>query len=475
MKKTFKYIVAATLAVISGSTFAQNLSSAYFLDGYAQGHELNPAKDYDRSAYFSLPALGNINFGLKGNLNVKDVLYKNPNGSGLVTYLHPDIDTKTALGGFSQNNKLAADLRLEILGLGFHAFKGYNTISLAVRTNLGVNVPYDLFELTKVLTNKEYNINDFGATAMAYAELGFGHSRQINDAWRVGAKAKFLLGGGYAKMKMDNLHLNLAGEDKWVATANATVEAGVKGLTWGAPKYSEDHQGHRYEEIDFDNINVNSPGVNGFGMAFDLGAEWDLGKQGILDGMKVSASLLDLGFINWSNVLLARNNGTPFEFDGFNNIKVKDSDGEKLGDQVDDLGDRLSELYRLQDGGTTSKSTPLGATMNIAAEYKLPAYDRLKFGLLSTTRFQGVYTWNEERVSVTVSPVKFFEVSANVGVGTLGASFGWILNIHPKAFNLFIGSDHNLGTVSKQFVPLRSNNDFCMGVNIPLGKSRIGK
>ena len=467
---------------IAGSTSAQNLSSAYFLDGYAQGHELNPAKEYDRKGYFGLP-LSNLNLGLKGNLNLKDVLFKNPNGSGLVTYLHPDISSDEALSGFSDNNKLLMDMRLDILNVGFHAFKGYNTITLGLRANMGVNVPYEFFDLTKNLTNKDYNISNFGATAMAWAELGLGHSHQITDAWRFGAKAKILIGGGYAKLKMDNLDLNLEDPNQWTATANATVEGGVKGLDWGAPEtktysssYLAKHPGANptYQQIDFDNIDVKNPGPNGAGLAFDLGVEWDMGKQDLVDGMKLSASVLDLGFIKWKDVAVAKNNGETFVFDGFDDIKVK-GNGTKMEDQTDDLGDRLSDLYRLQDDGTTSKCTPLGATLNVALEYALPSYKHLKFGFLSTTRIQGKYSWNEERLAVTVSPAKMFEASVNAGMGTLGANVGWIINFHPRGFSLFLGSDHCVGKLSKQGIPLRSNYDFCMGINYPIGKSRITK
>jgi hypothetical protein len=147
----------------------------------------------------------------------------------------------------------------------------------------------------------------------------------------------------------------------------------------------------------------------------------------------------------------------------------------KMDDEKDKIQDRLSDMYRLQDGGKTSKATPLGATVNVAVEYALPTYRHLKFGLLSTTRIQGNYSWNEERLAVTVSPAKMFEVSANAGVGTLGANVGWIINFHPRGFNLFLGSDHCIGKLSKQGIPLRSNYDVCVGINYPIGKSRIPK
>ena len=476
MKKTIKYMLAVAMIFSAGNANAQNLSSAYFLDGFAQGHELNPAKEYDRKGYFGFP-LSNVNAGVKGNLSIPDVLYKNPNGSGLVTYLHPSISTSEALSGFDKNNKILSDVRFDLINVGFHAWKGYNTINIGVRANVGANIPYELFDLTKNLTNKNYNISNFGATAMAWGEVGLGHSHQINKAWRLGGKFKFLVGGGYAKMKMDNLSLNLTNPDQWVAAANATVEAGVKGFTWGEmeTKTYKNDPTKQYQQIDFDNIDVKNPSINGFGAAFDLGVEWDLEKQFDVKGLKVSASVLDLGFIKWKNVSIAENNGEEFVFDGFNDIKVKGGNGNKMDDEKDKIQDRLSDMYRLQDGGKTSKATPLGATVNVAVEYALPTYRHLKFGLLSTTRIQGNYSWNEERLAVTVSPAKMFEVSANTGVGTLGANVGWIINFHPRGFNLFLGSDHCIGKLSKQGIPLRSNYDVCVGINYPIGKSRIPK
>ncbi len=466
---------------LAASAAAQNLNSAYFLEGYTYGHELNPARDFNRKGYVSIPVIGNTNIAFRGNIGVKDIFYKNPNpnGSKLVSYLHPDISSKEAMDAFHNRNKLLMDMRLEVLSFGFHAFHGYNTFTLSARSNIGFNIPYELFDLTKNLSNRNYNISEFGATATAWAELGLGHSHQLNDAWRIGAKAKILVGAGYARLKMDNLRLDLSGENQWTANANATLEAGVKGFTWGDTetkeyKYKKDADGNpaTYQQLDLDNADVDGGGANGFGLAFDLGAEWDLGKQDLVEGLKLSASLLDLGFIRWKDVAIAQNRGEAFVFDGFNDIKVKDGTGTKLDDQTDDIADRLSDLYSLQDGGTKSKARALGVTLNIAAEYALPTYDRLKFGFLSTSRIQGVYGWNEEKVSVTLSPCNFFEISGSAGVGTLGGNLGWVINLHPSVCSIYIGSDHCIGKFSKQWIPLRSNFDFCMGINIPFGKTR---
>ena len=481
MSKILKYIMAVAMMAATSNAMAQNLNSAYFLDGYTYGHELNPAKGYDRKGYVTFPALGHFGFGVHGNLNLKNILYKNPTGEGLTTFLNPNLSVNEVMDNFHNNNKLLLDSRVEVLGFGFRGFKGFNTLNVAVRANAGANVPYELFDVMKNLQNKDYDISDVGATGSAWVEVGLGHSHQINKAWRIGAKMKILLGGARFDAKGDNLSLDLSAEDKWTATANASIEASMKGLTWGELKnkqhddeYMKRHPNaqRNYQEIDFDNIDVKNPGIGGGGVAFDLGTEWDMGKQGLVDGLKLSAALLDLGFIKWNNTLTAANRGQSFEFDGFHNVKVGDGDGEKLEDQWDDLDDRLEDLYQFEVGETMKKAKALGATLNIGVEYALPAYDKLSFGLLSTTRIQGVYSWNEERLSINLSPAKAFEIALTGAVGTQGASVGGIINIHPRGFNLFVGMDHVLGKLSKQYVPLKSNADFTFGINIPFGKVR---
>ena len=66
-----------------------------------------------------------------------------------------------------------------------------------------------------------------------------------------------------------------------------------------------------------------------------------------------------------------------------------------------------------------------------------------------------------------MAPVKIFSADVNVAAGTFGCSFGWLLNLHTTGINFFLGMDHTLGKVTKQFVPLSSNAQFNMGINFP--------
>lgn len=469
MKKNIRNILAVVALGFCASASAQNLNSAYFLDGYTYGHQLNPAKDYDRKGYVSFPFLGNFNVGMTGNLSLTDFLMFHDNK--LTTFMNPNIPKDEALSGFSSSNHTSVDLRMDLIGFGFHAWGGFNTFNVTMRNNLAMAVPYGMFEAVKELGNKDYDFSGLGMDASSWIELGLGHSRQVTDAIRVGGKVKVLLGAARAMLNVKNAQLKLSAPEKWTLVADAEAEVSVKGFDWGESEMTKLENGTEYEQIDFDNMNLETPGLGGWGLGFDLGAEWDLGEQGWLDGMKVSAAVLDLGFISWGETSMAYNKGKEITIDGFNDIQVDGETGDPMENKTDDLGDRFTELLALQDGGVQSVSRMLGVTLNVGVEYEMPFYKKLSVGLLSTTRIQGKYTWNEERLSATISPVKWFELSANVGFGTRGTSFGWVANIHPRGFNLFVGMDHTITSFSKHYIPLGSNGGITFGINIPFGKS----
>ncbi len=110
----------------------------------------------------------------------------------------------------------------------------------------------------------------------------------------------------------------------------------------------------------------------------------------------------------------------------------------------------------------------LGATINTGVQFTLPAYRKLNFGLLNTTRIQGAYSWTDFRLSANIAPVKCLSGSVNISEGTFGFGFGWLVNLHTKGFNLFLGMDRTLGKLTKEGIPLNSNASFNFGMNFPL-------
>ena len=64
MKNIKTTICTAVLLTSCHTAMAQMLNSAYFTEGYALRHTMNPAYDNSQS-YFSIPVLGNINVSMQ--------------------------------------------------------------------------------------------------------------------------------------------------------------------------------------------------------------------------------------------------------------------------------------------------------------------------------------------------------------------------------------------------------------------------
>lgn len=461
--KLYKYILAASVMAVSTQAMAQELNSAYFTQDYKYRHDMNPAFGNDQG-YVAIPVLGNLNVRTQGNFGLGDLLFKNPTtGKYDRTFMHPDVSVDEALKGFhSGANKFNLDLRLTLISVGFKGFGGYNTIEVNERTMVGMSMPYDFFRFAKDLSNNVYDFSDLDMHAHSFAEVAFGHSRSINDKLRVGAKVKALVGVGRADFSMDNVHAELLpNAQQWRITADAKADVMVKGFQFKSKNSDFKTKSGSYEHID--DVDVDGGGVGGFGFAVDLGATYK-----VLDELTVSAALTDLGFINWSEHVTAVNPNKEFIFNGFQDMSVNDDgNGDTFDDRLDEYGDQLAEFANLRDTGEKgSKTTGVGATARLGVEYELPMYRKMSFGFLGTRRFNGDFSWTEGRLSANWKPLKWLDGGVNVAVSDFGTSAGWILNIHPVGANIFIGMDHIMGKLAKQGVPLKSNMNINLGMNV---------
>lgn len=491
--RLLQYILSGAVAslALGGTAMAQtqNLRSSYFQEGTVNRTELNPAfmGDY---GYVSFPVLGNFGFGLQTTAGVKNFIYELPDGR-LTSFMHESVSATDFVNSLPNKINMGLNLDVDILSFAFHAWGGYNSFGIRLKSNTNMYLPSDLFRFMKQGMKDEngsvYHLDNIGIYSTNYAEIALGHARDINDKWTVGGKVKFLAGLARASVHVDQLEL-VAQNNRWAVTPQgATMELAVKGLkvpTKGETQNFEDNDfvldnyGNRtdqlkpgaegqisYDDMDFD---TGQMGLSGMGLAFDLGAEYRLNEDWTL-----SASLLDLGFIKWKHMTKATMENS-FEFDGFDDIPVKDDEGNEnsLDNQIDRLGDDLADLAKFSKTGVDQKSTQvLGATLNVGAQYTLPVYRRLTFGLLSTTRIQGANSWSEARLSANIAPISWFDATVNYAISNYGSVGGLLLNFHGRGRNFFVGVDAPLGKLAKQYVPLgRASASFNMGINFLFGK-----
>lgn len=457
MKKIIAISLSALAFAVAASAQTYVPTSAYFVDGHNYRHQLNPALASSRS-YFSIPLLGNTNANIKSNLGINTFLY--PNDGNLVPFMNGAVSSEQFLGNLKRNNRLSTDFSTPVFSVGaWGKDNGFTTVEMNVKVNADARLPYDLFDFVKNLgAREEYNISNLGLNARSYMEIAVGHSRSINEHLRIGAKVKFLSGLVNADMNIDNMKLRL-NEDKWTVNSKGSVKMSGMNLI-NIPTKAESGTAADPSEsgmLDFSNISFldnNDPTMMknmfsgiGYGAALDLGAYYKFG--GMLEGLTVSAAVIDLGFISWGKGMNAVTGDNAWEFSGFDNISFEDGDNENEGngnsikDQFEGLKDGLVDMLNFYKAGDSGRSLEmLSCTVNIGAEYEMPFYRRMSVGFLSTTRISGHNTWSEGRFSLNLSPTDWFDFSTSYGISSFGSTWGAILNFNLPGFGLFIGTDN---------------------------------
>lgn len=466
MKKSLRYMAAAlTMAAAILPTSAQELRTSYFMETSNYRHQMNPA--LLDSPYVGL-LFSNINIGMTGNIGAKQFIFDTnglPGYTGnyrYTTFMDPNVDAKTFLNKLHDKNRFDLYLNYNLFSVGFKAWGGVNLLELNLRSNTNLTLPKGLFEFAKTAGEKEhYEFGGLGMRTQNYMELALGHSRDINKQWRVGGKLKFLIGAAYADFTADNVTLDMT-EDAWRIQSNAQVKASLLKSDVIHEDPSKNSADGRPRVKELDNFGFSLPG---FGMALDLGVTYKP-----IENLTLSAAITDLGFISWKNTHHASSQG-DYTFDGFNNIYIgSDKDQtEDIDDQFDQIGDDLEEMFSVYDDGTKTATQALAATLNVGAEYKLPAYDKLKFGFLYTSRIHGKYSWHQGMLNVGVRPVKWFECNVNGAVTSTGVTAGGMLSLKAPHFNFYIAADRFFSKLGKQGVPLNSSNgNITFGMTFPL-------
>ena len=464
--KQIKYL-AATLLLCSSSLagMAQAAKSAYFLDGTLYNYQLNPAMDSERG-FFSL-GIGNLSLKTNSNVGVSDFIY--PYGEDkLTTFMSGSVDAEDFLRNIPKSVRLSTGLDMNVFALGTRMLGGYTTLGFSLHSSVSTNIPKGFFEFAKKgLQETTYNFSDINLRTMNYAALTLGHSREIFDGFRVGINVKRLIGIAYANAHVDKLNLTL-GENYWKIESHAYAEAAF----FAEVETATDNQG----KVDFEEtklsteINANSVTKSASGLGFDLGVVYDMKE--FVEGLTVSASIVDLGRIKWNNMTRVSTRNNVIEFNGFEDIDINDFSGS-VTDELEALGDEAMDMTDFYHNGAESMSTSLNANLYLGAEYNMPFYNPLSVAILYNKRFGKLTGWNECRGYINIAPTKFFEASANVGISTFGTSLGWLVNLHPAGLNFFIGSDHMITKVTPQFIPVNNlNSHITLGVNLALGKRK---
>jgi len=503
MKRTgrfpgLKVGVLSVLLTAGVTAHAQFLRTSYFMEGSHYRMQLNPALTPSRG-FFNIPVVGSLNAQVGSNsLGYEDIkrILKDEEGF----YNNPEF-----LNSLDDKNRLNLNVHTDILSAGWFRGRNFWSFNVGLRTDVGVELTRSMFtflnEMDQIADNwrnSRYDISGQQLDINAYAEVGLGYARQLNERLSVGGRVKLLLGIGNLNLKFNRVSLDASlPSDARLAELQqmgSLTSADVESLVNEFADYHADLSLDARLESSFKGLNLlESPegyindaefetgdlGIAGYGLGVDLGASYRL-----TDNLTLSAAVLDLGFISWSkgSTQVATTGGSDIHMHGADYLKgidVNDPAGSvdairnnvnRLLTDAENYMNRVSggemlayDLLELRSEPVTdSRRSRLLSTLVLGAEYGF-FHNTLSVGLLSTTRFVQPDALTELTLSANYRPKEWLNATVSYSaIQSLGKSFGVGLKLGP----VFVGTDY-------MFLGKNSNSvNAFVGISVPLGKRR---
>ena len=434
MKKISIFIIT-TLFATCGAFAQQSFRSAYFLDDYNLRHEFNPAFA-PKTSYFSVPVIGGFNLETQSNLGVSTFLY--PLNGGLTTFMNSSVGAEEFLGRLDTDNFLNLNNNLSLFSIGRKKKDSFITFDINMKTDADISLPYSLFDFMKNLGKSQtYEVSSLSAKVSGRLEFAFGYSRHLSDRLSVGARIKLLAGVANAEAVIDRMDIRMT-EDIWSIKSQGTLKtSSFLDIPTNEESGAEISDPSDKDLLDFDNIKA-KPTVSGFGAAIDLGAELE-----VLDGLRLSLAVNDLGYMHWGKTMTAQTSGEGWSFEGFENFAIEGGKDNSLDKELDRLKDDMMDMFDFRrNEKDDSHGGMLSAIVHAGAEYAMPFYRNLSVGLLSTTSINGSYTWSEARLFTNLQPLKWLSLGLSCGMSKFGTTIGAVIGLHSDRLSFFLGSDH---------------------------------
>lgn len=411
---------------------AQQNNTLFFLENAPMRHTINPAFQPISDGFVNFSPLGWMQLGA-GNTSftVSDLIYVDSKTGQTITALHPNGDKQQLLRLMRNMTLINSDITLGLINAGFRINeKGYITIGINERIDLGVSIPKSLpqFLLGGGMTDLDGGVNTFnlsrlGLGANIYTEVSVGYSHQLDEKWTVGGKFKVLLGHANAGLTTRNLTLD-ADIEQWVMRGNMQLEISAPINYEALPQI----EGQTLNEI-IDNINSNPVVMdqlidtrnigqlikpNGYGAAIDLGFTYKP-----IENIRISAALNDFGLIYWANAeRYTCSLDTTFvgvgEFE-YSDPAFQDAEGNFSTQLL--LDSALVSLKGLGNALSMEKSgngyaKMVSARLNIGIDATF-WNDRINVGLLSATRLYNARLYEEITLGVALRPCNWFNIAAS--------------------------------------------------------------
>jgi len=472
-----KIIVICSIGLFLGTFIqvtAQPSNSLYFMRGVPQSIRINPARQPECTFYFGIPALSPLSSQVTSNsLAFDDVIYPHPTEDSLITFLHPLGDKQAFLDKLKPVNLVVTDVGTTLFSIGFLTGAGFFSLDVTTRVEGDVNLPADLARLVLEGADdgRTYTLDGIGADITGFDDISVGWAGAIGKKWNIGVRGKALFGFGNLTTKRSKLAVTTS-EEAWNIRSDMEVNAS---LPFAEVTYNEDGmiEDIIIDEDQFDlrpsNIARQAFNTKNFGLAVDLGVDFRP-----TDRWLISASVLDLGYIRWTDEVHKVTYNTGYDYTGLEVNPFDFSDTYTFSDFLDSsltaLGDTLADGLEFTPGGVYSSR--LNTKIYIGASWRV--IPQISFGLLSRTDFlpQSVHEQITATTNFSLGRIFNFTLSYSYSSSYL-KNFGAGMSFNAGPLNLYLLSDNTINVLIWPQETVTANIWF--GMNLVFGYNQFFK
>lgn len=466
MKKIIS--VVSTILVTVSSAFAQMPSTLYFMDQNPLIHNFNPSFQPTDKMYIGMPGLSlvSVNAG-NSKLAFEDIYVpRTIDGKNTtVLFLHPEAknELRNVMNKISPRDRIFADYNVQLLNFGMRIKeKSYVSFSLANRMEMNTILPRELFKAALMSeengSDSEYSfgLGKFSSTMNCYSELAFGYSYAFSDRFQVGAKLKYLIPHAGYRTDFKDIDLTVS-KDEWRFTGEGEIDASMPGL-----EIYQDEAG-KIDSVDFnDDVKASDfTKSKGAGVALDFGVTYSP-----IRSVKLSASVLDLGFVHYGKELHKVKKEGDFIYNGLK-YGIDDIHERDSADIWEPYQEMLDNMYVVDE--SEGYNSMLTAKALLGVEYSFYE-NKMSVGALSKTYFLRGCASEEIMLAYNYRPSRIVEATASYTVTNgMFSNIGLGVNLNLGPVNLFLAADQIPLRYAKgggKTIPTRTRAaNFAMGLN----------
>lgn len=456
------------MLVTVSSAFAQMPSTLYFMDQNPLIHNFNPSFQPTDKMYIGMPGLSlvSVNAG-NSKLAFEDIYVpRTIDGKNTtVLFLHPEAknELRNVMNKISPRDRIFADYNVQLLNFGMRIKdKSYVSFSFSNRMEMNTILPRELFKAALMSeengSDSEYSfgLGKFSSTMNCYSELAFGYSYAFSDRFQVGAKLKYLIPHAGYRTDFKDIDLYVS-KDEWRFTGDGEIDASMPGL-----EIYQDEAG-KIDSVDF-NDDVKSGDFTkskGAGVALDFGVTYTPIKN-----IKLSASVLDLGFVHYGKELHKVKKQGDFIYNGLK-YDIDDIHERDSADLWDPYQEMLDNMYVVDE--SEGYNSMLTAKALLGVEYSFYE-NKMSVGALSKTYFLRGCASEEIMLAYNYRPSRIVEATASYTVTNgMFSNIGLGVNLNLGPVNLFLAADQIPLRYAKgggKTIPTRTRAaNFAMGLN----------